>query len=207
MPLPELIQRLDPPPPNDILHAAHGLCHRDFICVGLILNRRRLTSDHWIYIQSPDVKTGRIQNFKNWSPAMVRDPAKTSVGVEYFCSVGDEVWAMSDPELIELAATELVILQMARPRDIEDGVVFRQNAAYPLYDAGYQKNVGLIRRFLSTFDNFQTVGRNGMHRYNNMDHSMLTGILAVRNFLGERHDLWNINTEEAYSEVAPAAAN
>lgn len=131
---------------------------------------------------------------------MVPDPDRTSLGMEYFCNEGDETWMMSDAELIRLAARELESLELARVGDVVDGVVFRQPKAYPVYDREYRKHVQVIQRFLATVDNLQTIGRNGMHRYNNMDHSMLTGVLAVRNLLGEGHDLWQVNTESSYYE-------
>ncbi len=200
MPLTELIARLDPPPPTDVVRAARKLNYRAFIIVGLIVDRADLFPDNWIYVHSPEVKVGRIQKFKNWSPAMVPDPQKTSLGMEYFCTEGDDTWTMSDAELIELATGELASLGLADAGEVVDGVVFRQPGAYPLYDRDYRKHVEVIQRFLATMDNLQTIGRNGMHRYNNQDHSVLTGMLAVRNLLGEDHDLWSVNTEQSYYE-------
>ena len=200
MPLTELIARLDPPPPTDVVRAARKLNYRAFIIVGLIVDRADVFPDNWIYVHNPEVKVGRIQKFKNWSPAMVPDPQKTSLGMEYFCTEGDDTWTMSDAELIELATGELASLGLADAGEVVDGVVFRQPGAYPLYDRDYRKHVEVIQRFLATMDNLQTIGRNGMHRYNNQDHSVLTGMLAVRNLLGEDHDLWSVNTEQSYYE-------
>jgi protoporphyrinogen oxidase len=200
MPLSKLITQLHPPAPAAVLHAAEQLKYRAFVIVGLIVDRAELFPDNWIYIHNPEVQVGRIQNFKNWSAAMVPDPDRTSLGMEYFCNEGDETWMMSDAELIRLAARELESLELARVGDVVDGVVFRQPKAYPVYDREYRKHVQVIQRFLATVDNLQTIGRNGMHRYNNMDHSMLTGVLAVRNLLGEGHDLWQVNTESSYYE-------
>lgn len=200
MPLTELITRLDPPPPADVVKAARKLTYRALILVGLIVDQADLFSDQWIYVHSPEVKVGRIQNFKNWSAAMVPDPRKTSLGVEYFCAKGDAIWTMSDAELLDLATRELVSLRLADIADVEDGIVIRQPRAYPVYDREYRKHLEAIRRFLATMDNLQTIGRNGLHRYNNQDHSMLTGVLAVRNLLGEKHDLWSVNTERSYYE-------
>lgn len=200
MPVNLLIARMTPPPPEPVLAAARRLSHRDFLMVALIVNRKRLFPDHWIYVHSPEVRVARIQNFKNWSAQMTPDPNKTSLGLEYFCSVGDELWEMPDPDLIELAKQELETIGLARHSDVEDGMVIREPRAYPVYDPGYQDNLEVIKQYLSTFDNFQTVGRNGLHRYNNQDHAMLTAMLAVRNILGERHDLWRVNTEEEYHE-------
>jgi protoporphyrinogen oxidase len=200
MPLDELIARLDPPPPEEVRAAARGLSYRDFILVGLILKRDGLFRDNWIYVHTPGVKVGRIQNFRNWSARMVPEPGKTSVGMEYFCTRGDALWETSDGDLIALARRELVALGLASESDVEDGVVIRQPKAYPIYDADYRAHLGVIRRYLDSFENLQTIGRNGMHRYNNQDHSMLTAILAVRNLMGEAHDLWEVNTERSYYE-------
>jgi protoporphyrinogen oxidase len=200
MPLRELIAKLDPPPPADVIQAAQGLAYRDFILVGLIINRSELFPDNWLYIHSPNVKVGRIQNFKNWSAAMVPDSGMTSLGMEYFCSEGDAIWEMEDAELIRLATAELTVLGLASAEEVTDGVVIRQPKAYPVYDGEYRKHLQVLQSYLATLTNLQTIGRNGMHRYNNQDHSMLTGLLAVRNLLGEQHDLWNVNTERSYYE-------
>ena len=200
MPVSALINRLEPPPPQEVLQAANSLNYRAFMIVSLMVNRPHLFTDNWIYIHSPEVKVGRIQNFKNWSPAMVPDPSKTCLGMEYFCSEGDELWKLSDVELIDLATRELARLGLAAQRDVEDGVVIRQPKAYPVYDSEYRQHLKTIQSFLSTIQNLQTVGRNGMHRYNNQDHSMLTATLAVRNILGDNHDLWEVNTERSYYE-------
>lgn len=200
IPLTELIFRLDPPAPNEVLVAAHHLTYRSFVLVGLIINRGDLFPDQWIYVHSPEVKVGRIQNFRNWSPKMVPDPKKTSLGMEYFCTEGDEIWRMPDIELLKLAKRELVHLGMAEAAEVEDGVVYRQPKAYPVYNNDYQQHLQVIQRFLVTIENLQTIGRNGLHRYNNQDHSMLTGMLAVANILGAKHDLWELNKNQEYLE-------
>jgi protoporphyrinogen oxidase len=201
MPVTTLLYRLDPPAPDYVLAAAKGLKYRDFLIVALIIDEEHLFPDNWLYIHSPDFKVGRIQNFKNWSPAMVPDSSKTCLGMEYFCSNGDELWEMSDKELIELASHEVVGLGLVdKVFKIEDGVVIRQYKAYPVYDGEYRQHLDVIQNYLQTFENLQTVGRNGMHRYNNQDHSMLTGLLAAKNILGEQHNLWNVNTERSYYE-------
>ncbi|MCI0477612.1 MAG: hypothetical protein L0Y55_15310, partial [Anaerolineales bacterium] len=204
MPLTELIQRLDPPAPNAVTRAAAQLHYRAFILVALIVNCAHLFPDNWIYIQSPDVRVGRIQNFKNWSAAMVPDARKTSLGMEYFCDEGDALWNLDDADLIALASHELETLGLARATEVEEGIVIRQPKAYPVYDAGYRERLQTIRVFLDSFENLQTLGRNGMHRYNNQDHAMLSGILAARNVLGESHDLWNVNAEQSYYEESLA---
>ena len=200
MPVTRLVTRLSPKPPEDVLAAAARLSYRAFIIVGLIVDKQDLFPDQWIYVHSPDVKVGRIQNFKNWSAAMVPDARKTSVGMEYFCTEGDTIWTMSNAALIDMAARELSTLGLARIDDVTDGLVVRQPHAYPVYDNDYSAHLAVIRDFLGCFDNLQSIGRNGMHRYNNMDHSMLTGMLAAQNYGGDRHNLWQVNEEEAYLE-------
>jgi protoporphyrinogen oxidase len=197
MPLGELIPRWDPQPPREVVEAAKKLRYRAIILVGLIINRETLFPDQWIYVHSPKAKVGRIQNFKNWSAAMLPDPAKTSLGMEYFCSEGDEIWSMSDARLLELAMNDLSLMGWTTLGAPREGLVFRQAKAYPVYDSGYQERLEIIHRFLSTIPNFQSVGRSGMHRYNNQDHSMYTAMLAVKNLFGEGHDLWSVNTESS----------
>jgi protoporphyrinogen oxidase len=200
IPINELVFLLDPPPPEPVLQAAKKLSHRDFILVGLILNKPRLFPDNWIYVHSSEVKVGRIQNFKNWSPGMVPDTSKTSLGMEYFCSEGDAIWSTPDDELIQTAKNEIQKLGLAKAASVEDGVVFRQPKAYPIYDREYKENIQILRSFLETIGNLQTIGRNGLHRYNNQDHSMLTAKMAVSNLFGATHDLWAVNTDPSYYE-------
>ena len=201
MPISALILKLEPPAPTAVLQAARSLKYRDFLIVALIIDAVDLFPDNWIYIHSPEFKVGRIQNFKNWSPAMVPDSSKTCLGMEYFCSEGDELWSRSDSELIEFASREIVDLSLlSNINKIEDGTVIRQLKAYPVYDQEYRQHLQVIQDYLQGFDNLQTIGRNGMHRYNNQDHSMLTGLLAAKNVLGENHDLWDVNTERSYYE-------
>ena len=202
MPVSALVRRLDPPAPKAVLDAANGLKYRDFLIVPIVVNLKSLFPDNWIYIHSPDFKVGRIQNFKNWSAAMVPDPAKTCLGMEYFCSEGDSIWEKSDEDLIRLASEEIVGLGLVSDISlVEDGTVIRQKKAYPVYDGEYRKHLAVLQDFMERFENLQTVGRNGMHRYNNQDHSMLTGLLASKNILGEKHNLWDINTERSYHET------
>lgn len=201
MPITALVHRLDPLPPDHVLAAARKLKYRDFLIVSLVINRASLFPDNWLYIHSPDFKVGRIQNFKNWSPAMVPDSSKTCLGMEYFCNEGDALWTMPDNALIEFASQEIVQLNLGvYPGDVEDGCIIRQKKAYPVYDGEYRQHLQVLQDYLVTFDNLQTVGRNGMHRYNNQDHSMLTALLAAKNILGENHDLWNVNVERSYHE-------
>jgi protoporphyrinogen oxidase len=200
MPLPELIFKLDPPAPPEVIKAAERLTYRDFVMVVLILNQPHLFADNWIYIHSPQVKVGRIQNFKNWSPHMVPDAKMTSLGLEYFCTIGDSLWRMTDMALIELGKQEVEQIGLARADDVVDGTVVRQPKAYPVYNGEYAGHLQTIKHFLGRFENLQTVGRNGLHKYNNQDHSMLTAILAVRIIFGEQFDLWEVNTERSYHE-------
>jgi protoporphyrinogen oxidase len=200
MPIRELIQRFDPPAPAPVIKAADSLKYRDFLTVALIVNQPNLFPDNWIYIHDPDVKLGRIQNFKNWSPEMVPDPAKSCLGLEYFCFEGDGLWTMPDRDLIALGKRELEALGLAKAVDIEDGAVVRMPKAYPVYDPGYDDAVGVVRRFIEGLSNLQLVGRNGMHKYNNQDHSMLTAMLAARNILGQKYDLWSVNVDQEYHE-------
>ncbi|MFM2431442.1 MAG: hypothetical protein RLZZ511_2655 [Cyanobacteriota bacterium] len=201
MPVTQLVQQLDPPAPAPVLEAAKSLSYRAFIIVPIIIDRADLFPDNWIYVHSPDVQVGRIQNFKNWSPEMVPDPTKTCLGMEYFCDEDDDLWNLTDTELLDLAAKEIGILGLAPTEAVEDGCVIRQPKAYPVYDRDYRQHLQVIQDFLSGFENLQTTGRNGMHRYNNQDHSMLTGVLAARNLLGDGpHDLWEVNTERSYHE-------
>ena len=200
MPISKLVRSLRPEPPSEVLQAADGLKYRDFIIVALIIDKSTLFPDNWIYIHTPAVRVGRIQNFKNWSSDMVPDQSKTCLGMEYFCSQGDDLWAMDDRALIELARREIKELGLARASDVEDGHVIRQTKAYPIYDSDYRRHLEVIKGYLGGLENMQVVGRNGMHRYNNQDHSMLCGLYASRNLRGAQYNLWEINTERSYYE-------
>ena len=200
MPIQELVGRFEPAVPEEVLKAAMKLNYRDFLTVVLIVDKPDVFPDNWIYIHDPNVKVGRIQNFKNWSSAMVADSNKTCLGLEYFCFEGDRLWTRSDGELIELGKQELERLDLIPASEVEDGVVVRIPKAYPVYDSTYRESLEIIRGFLSSIDNLQLVGRNGMHKYNNQDHSMLTAMLAVKNILGENYDLWQVNVDGEYHE-------
>jgi protoporphyrinogen oxidase len=197
----DLVDGLSPSPPPEVVNAARRLRYRDFITVALIVDQERVFDDNWIYIHDPRVKVGRIQNFKNWSPEMVPDQSRTCLGLEYFCNEGDETWSLSDASLVELAKKELGWLGLAPIERVHDGTVVRMRKAYPVYDEGYEAALDLVRTYLARFDNLQLIGRNGMHKYNNQDHSMVTAMFAVRNLFGERHDLWAINADDEYQEV------
>jgi protoporphyrinogen oxidase len=205
MPLRELIQALDPLPPDDVVRAAQRLRYRDYLTVVLVVDRASVFPDNWIYIHSPDVKMGRIQNYKNWSPSMVPDPSRTSLGLEYFLWDKDEEWWWSDERLIDLGIEECGRLGLIDRHEVVDGTVVRMEKAYPVYDQAYHENVTIVRRYLETFSNLQTIGRNGLHRYNNQDHSMLTGLYAARNIAGAQHDVWAVNTDKEYHEEGRVA--
>ncbi len=200
MPLRELIHSFDPLPPAEVIRAADGLRYRDFLTVVLIVKRADLFPDNWIYIHSSDVKMGRIQNYKNWSPEMVPDPTRSSLGLEYFLWDTDDLWNWDDQRLIELGRQECVKLGLIEPDEVEDGTVVRMKKAYPIYDQAYPEHLATVRRYLDTFKNLQTIGRNGQHRYNNQDHSMLTGVYAARNITGQEYDIWAVNVEKDYHE-------
>jgi protoporphyrinogen oxidase len=200
MPLRSLIRALSPAPPDKVLEAANYLRYRDYLTVVLIAKRENIFPDNWIYIHSPEVKMGRIQNYKNWSPDMVPDSTRTSLGLEYFLWDKDEEWNWSNDRLVELGIRECTQIGLAEPDEIEDGTVVRMKKAYPVYDQKYQESVDIVRSYLETVGNLQTVGRNGLHRYNNQDHSMLTGVYAARNIAGEKNDVWSVNTEMEYHE-------
>ena len=202
MPLSELILKMTPPPPVEILEAARRLTYRDFLTVALIVRQADLFPDNWIYVHSPEVKVGRIQNFKNWSPSMIpkANPKTSCIGLEYFCNENEPLWHMTDANLVALGQRELAQLGLVNEEDVVDGVVFRQPKAYPVYTGEYQAYLDTLKAYIDAIENLQTAGRNGLHKYNNQDHSMLTAMLAVKNIMGEQHDLWSVNTERSYHE-------
>ena len=200
MPITELVWRLFPSAPKEVIDAGEKLTYRSFITVSVILDSADPFPDTWIYIHSPEVKLGRIQNFKKWSPYMVPDASKTALGLEYFCTEGDELWNMPDADLIQLALTELEKIGLGKKESFVDGFVARVAKAYPVYDATYPENIKIIKDYLDKFSNLQPIGRYGMFKYNNMDHSILTGIYAADNILGAHNDIWNVNADQEYHE-------
>jgi protoporphyrinogen oxidase len=201
LPLRNTVGMADPPPRTEVIAAAKGLRYRDFLTVSVVLDGQDLFPDNWIYIHDPNVNVGRIQNFRSWSPYMVPDPSKACVGLEFFCFDGDELWETEDDKLTDLGMRELEQLGLARRDQFEFGFVTRVPKAYPMYDADYSDRVAAIRSWLDGLDNFIQVGRNGLHRYNNSDHSMLTAMRAVDNLVkGAEHDIWAVNAESAYHE-------
>ena len=201
IPLRDLVGCLRPAPENEVLSAAARLRYRDLMTVGLIVSRGEIFPDQWIYVHSPSVSVGRVQNFKNWSRDMVPDHARTCLGLEYFCNAGDRLWKTDDKDLVRFAAGEMEQLGLFRSAEVEDGVVFRQRDAYPVYSGDYRVCVQTVRRFLRTLENLQTIGRNGLHRYDNQDQAMMTGILAARNVLGDRCDVWDWNARGSPDHV------
>jgi protoporphyrinogen oxidase len=200
MPIRTLVKTFDPAPPTPIRAAGDGLKYRDFLTVALMVDRENLFPDNWIYVHTPGVKVGRIQNFNNWSRAMVPDAGRTCLGLEYFCFEGDGLWTSADADLVALATRELGQLGLAAGANVVDGTVVRMRKAYPVYDAEYRGHLDTVRTFIDRIENLQTVGRNGMHKYNNQDHSMLTAMMAVANMRGASHDIWSVNTDYEYHE-------
>jgi protoporphyrinogen oxidase len=208
MPVQTLLRCMDPAPPAEVLAAADQLRYRDYLTVVLIVNQPELFPDNWIYIHSPEVKLGRIQNYKNWSPHMVADAGKTALGLEYFVQEGDAYWRASDAELIELGKRETEKLGLAKARDVEDGCVIRMPKAYPVYDGDYQGALQVIRKWLESLPNLHLIGRNGQHRYNNQDHSMVTACYAAENIVAGHtvRDVWDVNVDAEYHEEVRADA-
>lgn len=196
----DLIHCINPPPPQEVVDAANKLRYRDFMIVTLVLDEKDPFPDNWIYIHSSNIKCGRIQNFRAWSPEMLPDQDTSSIGMEYFCQAGDGLWNMDEKDLTELASRELEELGLAKASSVIGSAIIRQPKAYPVYDEEYQDALQVIRTWMETLENFQTVGRNGLHRYNNQDHSMLSAMLAARNILGENHNVWDVNVERSYHE-------
>jgi protoporphyrinogen oxidase len=189
--------------------AADALRYRDFLTVALVIDKPDLFPDNWIYIHEPSVKVGRVQNFRSWSPEMIPTPDATCLGLEYFCFEGDGLWTSSDADLIELAKRELALIGLAQPLDVSDGCVVRQRKAYPVYDEGYRERVELIRGELaSRYPTLHLVGRNGMHKYNNQDHAMMTAMLTVRNIMAGAplYDIWGVNEDAEYHEAGASGA-
>ncbi|HMS71620.1 MAG TPA: NAD(P)/FAD-dependent oxidoreductase [Baekduia sp.] len=208
LPLRNMVGLVSPQAPEPVVEAAQGLRYRDFLTVSLILDGEDLFPDNWIYIHEEHVEVGRIQNFRSWSPWMVPDPDTACVGMEYFCFKGDKLWEEDDDKLIEMASKELEALGLAKASQVRRGYVVRVPMAYPMYDETYAERVETIRGWLDPLTDFVQVGRNGLHRYNNSDHSMLSAMRAVDNVLfDEGHDIWAVNVESVYHEEQTDADN
>jgi protoporphyrinogen oxidase len=191
---------MDPPVPAEVRAAADSLKYRDFLTIALVMPEEDGFPDNWIYVHDPAVRLGRIQNFGSWSPYLVKD-GKTCLGLEYFVFEGDELWMTDDADLVELGKRELAQLGLVRPERVEAGYVVRMPKAYPMYDDVYTAHVGVLREWIAAnAPNVFPVGRNGMHKYNNQDHSMFTAMLSVENILGADHDVWSVNVEKDYHE-------
>jgi len=204
MPVNELALAISPMGPESVATAAGKFTYRSLLTVNLMMNRKETFPDTWIYIHSPEVKVGRIQCFKNWSPFMVPDENSSSLGLEYFCTEGDELWNSTDSDLIELAKKEIKKLGIADPASVFDAFVLRMPKTYPVYFMDYKQYLEVIKKYLAGFGNLQCIGRNGMFKYNNMDHSISSALLAVENIFGANNNLWAVNTEEEYHEQANA---
>jgi len=202
--LSDLVLSLDPPAPPQVQDAARSLRYRDLVLVALMTTEPEPFPDNWIYLHDPETRAGRVQNYGAWSAGMVK-PGSTCLGVEYFCFRGDEIWEMSDAQAVELATRELGAIGLIDPSKVVDGVKVLVPRAYPMYDVNYESAVATIREYLERFENLETCGRNGLHRYNNQDHSMWTALLAVSNVVdGTKHDVWGVNTEADYLEEGEA---
>jgi protoporphyrinogen oxidase/predicted dehydrogenase len=200
IPLSELVLKLEPPAPPDVEEAARRLRYRDLVLVALMTTEPEPFPDNWIYLHDPETRAGRVQNYGAWSAGMVK-PGTTCLGVEYFCFRGDEIWEMSDDQAVALATKELAAIGLIDPSKVVDGVKVLVPKAYPMYDVHYEGAVATIRSYLERFENLATCGRNGLHRYNNQDHSMWTALLATLNVVdGTQHDVWGVNTEADYLE-------
>jgi protoporphyrinogen oxidase len=206
MPITALVKAMEPAVPQDVRAAADDLTYRDFLTVALVVPEEASFPDNWIYVHDAGVKVGRIQNFGSWSPYMVKQ-GRTCLGLEYFVFEGDELWTAADADLVALATRELATLGLVKRDAVEAGYVVRMPKAYPTYDETYKQNVDVLRRWLSEYaSNVHPVGRNGMHKYNNQDHSMYTAMLTVENLLGADHDIWAVNVEEEYHEAGDSNA-
>jgi len=217
MPVRDLMQAISPPPPAEVMEIANGLIYRDFITVGLLVDKLKvceghpqsgqLIKDNWIYIQEPDVALGRLQLFNNWSPYLVSDDSKVWLGLEYFCTEGDELWTKSDKEMELFAIDELDKIGIIDKAGVIDYTVIHAKKAYPAYFGTYDR-FDELRHYLDGFANLFLIGRNGMHRYNNQDHSMLTALAAVENIVSgvtSKDNIWEVNTEAEYHEEKTAS--
>jgi protoporphyrinogen oxidase len=208
LPLRNVVGMLDPPPPAQVQAAAQGLRYRDFLTVALALDGGSPFPDNWVYVHEPGVRVARIQNYAAWSPAMVPNAATSCLGLEYFCFAGDDLWRMDDEDLVQLATSEVQRLGLVPAAAVLRGWVVRVPKAYPMYDRDYDRRVTIIRSWLAGFANLQQIGRNGLHRYNNSDHSMLTALRAVENLVqGAGHDVWSVNADAVYHEEVRGAPN
>ena len=200
IPITELVAVADPAPPGEVLDAARSLRYRGLIAVNLVLTGNPRLPDNWIYLHDADVRAGRMQFYRNWSPAMAASPELDPVGLEYFSTVGDDLWSLSDAELVQTALEDLDRMGLRGRGTVAGSLVIRSARAYPVYDQGYAERVAILRGWTDGLANLDCIGRNGQFRYNNMDHAILTGLLAVRRLFGEAVDPWSVNEEAEYVE-------
>ena len=206
IPMTVLCKITDPPAPDDVLKAADSLTFRDIITVNLMLKKRQVTNDTWLYVHDRNILFGRFHEPKNWSPAMVPSDEYTSLVVEYFCTKGDHIWNMTDEQLVNQTVKHLVEdLHFIKPAEVIGGFTLRATKAYPVYDMGYEEPLRKMKNYINSIENLQFIGRGGSFRYNNTDHSIETGMLAAKNILGEHHDLDAVNADEEYHEIKRAA--
>jgi protoporphyrinogen oxidase len=198
IPITDLVHALEPAAPTEVIDAARSLKYRSLLTVNLLIDQPEFLPDTWIYVHDPTVRLGRIQCFANWSPHMIPDESSSSRGLEYFCWEGGELWSRSDNDLIELGKHELTQLGLVQLRHIIDGFVIRMAKCYPVYDADYKRHLAVIKNYLSRFRNLHLCGRYGLFKYNNMDHSILTALLAAENALGARHEVWTVSADDDY---------
>lgn len=200
IPLTEFVAKLTPAAPPEVLEAAARMKYRDHITINLLYQGDNPFPDNWIYVHSARVQMARLTNYANFSPDMVPAPGCHGLGVEYFCFREDAIWQKSDDDLIKLAIEELTLMRLIKPENVRGGFVIRELDSYPAYYAGFQPYYETIKRYVRSLTNVQMIGRGGMFKYNNQDHAVLSGLLAARNLVGERHDLWEINAEDEYLE-------
>jgi protoporphyrinogen oxidase len=203
LPLKDLMLSLDPPPPKEVAEAARSLTHRAIVTVCLIINREKVFPDTWIYVPDPAVKVARVQNYKNWSAAMVPDPKLTSLGCEYYCNEGDITWNGTDYDLAQLAIREVVQIGLVKEAEIKDAFVVRMPRALPVHTEATKQNLKTIRDWVSLFANLQPLGRNGLHCEANQDHAMMTAMLAVKNIQGGDFDCWKVTPDAQYPQDSP----
>ncbi|WP_337286852.1 NAD(P)-binding protein [Candidatus Methylomirabilis sp.] len=200
IPLTDFVMKLTPPGPTEVLEAAHSLYYRDHITVNLVLRKRAIFLDNWIYVHSPEVKIARVADYGNFSESMLADKDTTAISVEYFVFAHEELWNMHDKDLVRLAIYELGKIGLVKEEEVVEGFVIREKDSYPIYSVGHRPLLDKIRGYVDLFENLNLVGRGGMYKYNNQDHSILTGVVAARKYFGEEHDLWEVNTEDEYLE-------
>jgi protoporphyrinogen oxidase len=202
MPLTKTMQAITPKPEESIINASKELFFRDHITVNLLIDSNGLFPDHWIYVHSPEVKMARLANYNNFSSKMTENKNHTAMSVEYFVFKNDDIWSMADKDIINLASEELHYMKLVDKKLVIDGFIIRETDSYPVYFLGYEKYFNIIKEYVSHISNLQCIGRGGMYKYNNQDHSLYTGILAAKNYYGSNYNIWNVNVDAEYHEDA-----